>query len=49
MKAIRVVVMTQSAIIFFTGIPVKLALWYRIGGHAVYNIPFYTKYPTQTY
>ena len=30
----------------FTWIPVKLALWcWIMGGRAVYNIPFYAKYP----
>ncbi len=29
----------------FTGIPVKLALWYSMAEHTVYNIPFYAKYP----
>ncbi len=39
MKAIGVVVMTQSAITFsFIGIPVKLTMWYWMGGHAVYAI-----------
>ncbi len=45
MKAIGVVVMTQYAITF--PLPVKLTLWYRMGGHAVYNIPYYPKYPAR--
>ncbi len=39
MKAIGVVVMTQSTI---TGKACNAVL---NGGHAVYNIPFYAKYP----
>ncbi len=29
----------------FTRIPVKLKMWFWMGGRTVYNIPYYAKYP----
>ncbi len=38
--------MTQSAITFpLPGRKAYITMWYWMGGHAVYNIPYYTKYP----